>query len=292
MIESFFTPYESLPFHAQKVVVLAPHPDDEVLGCGGTLAQLSQQDDIQITVVILSQGEQQGPHPEARLEESRRAQAILGYSQLCAEALPDGAMATNTPLLEETITQYLAEYQPDLVFCPSIWEMHRDHRAVAEATLKVLSALSQASTAEAHLTQVAMYEVGRPLSCNRLVDITATLELKQSAIAQFQSQLAVQAYDRQVLGLNQFRSYTLPLNVMAAEAFHTVALPDIEAFLSQYHPDQVSEALYQANRRCHQLAQQSQATTAQLEALLHSRSWRWTSPLRTFLYKCRKVRKK
>jgi LmbE family N-acetylglucosaminyl deacetylase len=67
-----------------------------------------------------------------------------------------------------------------------------------------------------------MYEVGVPLQPNQLLDITNFWPRKKAAMACFNSQLAIQRYDKHINGLNIYRSYTLPPNVQAAEAYYLV----------------------------------------------------------------------
>jgi LmbE family N-acetylglucosaminyl deacetylase len=148
---------------------------------------------------------------EAREAETRTAAQVLG----CAEPLfarhPDRHLPTGSALVAEIVAQVRAS-GADTVFAPSLWEVHPDHRVLAQAAIDAIQALGEGHT-------LVQYEVGVPLLPNVLVDITPVLGRKQRAMACFASQLAMQAYDRHVNALNVFRTYTLPASVLAAEGF-------------------------------------------------------------------------
>ncbi len=219
MSEGQHIPYaaSALPVpHARSVLVLAPHPDDETIGCGGSAA-LYAQAGIPVRALVMTDGSLWGAPPpgmgvvEAREAETRAAAQVLG----CAEPLfarhPDRHLPTGAVLVAEIVAQVRAS-GADTVFAPSLWEVHPDHRVLAEAAIDALEALGAG-----HI--LVPYAVGMPLLYNVLVDITPVLECKHKAMACFVSQLAMQAYDRHVNALNVFRTYTLPASVLAAEGF-------------------------------------------------------------------------
>lgn len=117
--------------------------------------------------------------------------------------MPDDALVDR---IHQAATGQAAQW----LLAPSPFEVHPDHRAVCVA------AIAAAATAQVRL---GFYEVGQPLMPGLLVDITSVLALKQAALACFQSQLAWQPYDEQILALNRYRAYTLGPAVTHAEAF-------------------------------------------------------------------------
>ena len=215
--EPDFIPYKAdLSFPTGPVLVLAPHPDDEVLGCTGAILQHVRSGD-RLRVMIATDSDYghflDGQSPVlARQQESRDAAKLLGYGEPEFWNYPDRSLAFQ-PELVERIASAIDAMQANLVYTPSLWEIHPDHYALASSVLRAVAQLSRPVT-------IAMYEVGMPLHPNRLLDITDVLDIKQQAIACFKSQLAMQAYDRHILALNQFRTYTLPASVRAAEAYH------------------------------------------------------------------------
>ena len=219
MSEGQHIPYaaSALPVpHASSVLVLAPHPDDETIGCGGSAA-LYGQAGIPVQALVMTDGSLWGEPPpgmgvvEAREGETRAAARVLGCAEPIFARHPDRHLSTGSALVAEIVAQVRVS-GADTVFAPSLWEVHPDHRVLAQVAIDAIQALGEGHT-------LVQYEVGMPLLPNVLVDITPVLECKQRAMACFASQLAMQAYDRHVNALNVFRTYTLPASVLAAEGF-------------------------------------------------------------------------
>lgn len=196
-----------------RVLVLAPHPDDEVFGCGGLLALLAA-DGAEIQVVIVTDGGygEFGKDKEIRKSESLAAAEILGYPPPKFWDLPAFHLRFDEQLVRR-VFDCIDGFKPNLVLAPSVWEVHPDHQALALATME---AARRGDRAGALLT----YEVGSPLQANVLIDVSSVQERKQSAMHRFQSQLAVQAFDRHIDGLNRYRTYSLARGAVAAEAYH------------------------------------------------------------------------
>jgi LmbE family N-acetylglucosaminyl deacetylase len=224
--ERALVPYEASRFAARRVLVLAPHPDDEVFGCGGALADLASRG-ATIDVLLVTDGAA-GASDDAgrraiaarRADESRAALALLGGGNVHEGGLPDRGLGARAEELERLVASWLAQAAPDLVFCPSPVETHPDHRAVAYALLAVARrpAPDPAAAALARAT-VAFVEISQPFRPNFLVDVTRVLERKRKAVGVFASQAAERDYAAFVAGLNAFRTMTLPPGSEAAEAF-------------------------------------------------------------------------
>lgn len=198
---------------AQSVVVLAPHPDDEVFGCGGAIAEHVRQN-VPVHVIILTDGARAGD-PVLRAHESQQAARILGCNAPEFWDLPDRTLHCNESLLHRLI-ETLRQYSADLVYAPSPWEVHPDHRQTCMLAMQAV----QRHSAPARL---AFYEVGAPLRPNVLLDISLHQQTKQAAMRCFASQLARQDYARHVTALNTYRTYTLPPQALAAEAYWLVS---------------------------------------------------------------------
>ena len=224
--ERALVPYEASRFDARRVLVLAPHPDDEVFGCGGALADLASRG-ATIDVLLVTDGAA-GASDDAgrraiaarRADESRAALLHLGGAAVHEGGLPDRGLGARADELEQLVASWLAQVAPDLVFCPSPVETHPDHRAVACALLAVARRPARDFGAAA-LTRatVAFVEISQPFRPNFLVDITTVLERKRKAVGAFVSQANERDYAAFVDGLNAFRTMTLPPGSAAAEAF-------------------------------------------------------------------------
>jgi GT2 family glycosyltransferase/LmbE family N-acetylglucosaminyl deacetylase len=246
--EELMVPTQAVVPEADRVLVFAPHPDDEVFGCGGTLAALLSSG-ASVKIIVLTGGEDQvGDCDGSRQVESCKAAEIIGYAKPDFWSFCDRQLL-KTASLKERMRGAIEEFEPNLVFAPSIWEVHPDHRATAQFAAESIQML-------ANDIELWMYEVGQPLSCNRLVDITEFRDIKSAAMAQFQSQLEFQLYNDQIEGLNRYRTYTLPKRVIAAEAFYVVPASAIGLMLGCTQPDFLSDKVSIAEQKL-ELARQN-----------------------------------
>jgi hypothetical protein len=134
---------------------------------------------------------------------------VLQYGEPEFWALPDRTLLQQPDLVERFVQKILST-QTDLIYAPSPWEIHPDHRRTASAAIEAASRTG---------SRLAFYEVGCPLPPNLLLDITPYVDAKKKAMLCFASQLQQQDYDRHIAALNQYRTYTLSREVAAAEAY-------------------------------------------------------------------------
>jgi len=225
MNESDLIPYTpTLKISAYKVLVLAPHPDDEIFGCAGAIAS-HLKNGASVSVHVLTEGSLQGVK-DVRVQESVDAAGVLGYGQPVFWSEPDRSLIACDRLVTR-LTNLLTEQQIDLLYAPSPWEIHPDHR---QASWLAIEALRRTDG----LCRIAFYEVGSALRPNVLLDITEYVDLKQKAMACFKSQMFFQPYAEQVSALNKFRTYTLPPTVKSAEAFLLLTYAELASFSASY----------------------------------------------------------
>lgn len=210
----------------EKVLVLAPHMDDEVIGCGGTLAKHAARG-ADITVVFLTDGGAgaavQGARgsstalTETRTAEAQGAMAALGIRHSMFLGAEDGHLKS-TAALAAKLRTVLTENRFDLVYLPFFLEEHPDHRATSALLL-------DAADTTGLNPQCLAYEVWTPLFPNCLVNIDETLERKRSALEHYRSQLADVDYAHTQFGLNAYRSAAfLGGRCRYAEAFCSLPL--------------------------------------------------------------------
>lgn len=217
-METRLTPYQASPLiECTAALVFAPHPDDEALGCGGLLCAYKAAG-IPVTAVIVTSGDH-GEHGKAgadvREQESRAAADFLGIAKLIFWREPDRGVAYNERIIAAA-QQAILDSNADLIIAPSTSEIHPDHRATAWIAIEAARRL----VAAGRNLRVALYEIGAPLPrVNVLVDITAHEATKKNAVGCYTSQLAISRYDELIMGLNRFRSYTLPAQTRFAEAY-------------------------------------------------------------------------
>ncbi len=202
----------NLPAHP-RILVLAPHPDDEVFGCGGLLALLAASG-ASISVHVITDGGygKFGQDKEARKRESHAAAALLGYPAPRFWELPDQGLRLDDALIAR-LRGEIEAHLPHLILCPSLWEVHPDHLTLAHGVI-------EAARGTPYSARILFYEVGTPMPTTALiVDISPVADRKQAAMQCFASQLAIQDYDRHIEGLNTYRTYTLDKEATRAEGY-------------------------------------------------------------------------
>lgn len=204
-------------FDDGPVLAIAPHMDDEVVGCGGALRRHVLAG-ARVTVVFLTDGARGNAElapepglPERRRAESRRAAEILGTHELVFLDRPDGALEADDALAGE-LAGLLARTRPALVYLPSLLDTHEDHWV---SCLALRAALERGDLRP----RLRQYEVWSPLIANAVVDLTPVLQEKRRALEQFESQLPHLDLVRLALGLGQYRSIHLDGGRGHAEAF-------------------------------------------------------------------------
>ena len=191
-----------------KVLVVAPHMDDEVIGPGGTLA-LHRERGSEIHVVFCAAGA--NPEVDAtRTREARACAELMGFIDLRWLGFPEGEMSLHEAAVGQALAQIIDEIRPEVVFVPYPTDHHRDHTATAFA-------LAEAINASGWCGMVWCFEVWSPLWPNTAVDISSVVDVKRAAIALHESQTAGLHYTDGALGLNRYRS--LRVYVDYAEAF-------------------------------------------------------------------------
>jgi LmbE family N-acetylglucosaminyl deacetylase len=198
---------------ARRVLVFAPHPDDEVLGCGGTLALLAAH--CAVRVVLVTDGSGGGALP-AEIGPRRRAEwvqslALLGIEDVAFMDLPDGQVWPEAQT-QRQISQAVQAFAPDWVFAPGMTDYHRDHMAIAQ--------MVHLACLDAHSVQcVLSYEIWAPVWATHVVDITAVVGRKRAALLAQSTSLQYGNYLQAIEGLNVYRGLYLSRPDAAAEAF-------------------------------------------------------------------------
>jgi len=187
----------------KRVLVLAPHPDDEAIGCGGTLRWHVEEHD-HVEVIFLTSGDKgvRGRQPaqatHLRENEARAAAKILGYRRLEFWREPDGGLRATAALMER-LRNKIDRFKPHMLYVPHAAEMHSDHRAAARLVRRVLRHVVKPP-------EVRFYEVWTPLQqIDHVQDISAQIRTKVAAMRAHKSQCAIMRFDDSALGLARYR---------------------------------------------------------------------------------------
>lgn len=188
-----------------NILVIAPHPDDESIGCGGAASLHVQRGDT-VNAVFLTSGElglKEFAREKAwaiREAEARGACQVLGVRDSQFLRLPDWMMGDDIGGAAAKLTPLLRQFAPELIYVPHPGEWHPDHKA----SLPVLRAALQTS----HIAEPKLrgYEVWTPISEYQHVEnISHVMPRKLRALRKHASQLKEWDYVRAIKGLNEYR---------------------------------------------------------------------------------------
>ena len=223
---------------AKRILVIAPHPDDEILGPGGTLIDAIRRG-ARVRVVYLTQGKA-AEAATLRQEAMRVAQAV-GYETRFLDYY-SRQLPLDSPLLG-ALRHEIDAFAAEALMLPFLSDDHDDHRRASH----LLWLSHKARPLSANL-EVWAYQVYSALIPNVVVDISHVVQDKRNAIAMWQSQAANRDWAHFALGLNAFNSRFLPASSAArhAEAFFVLPAPDYCEFCEPYF-DSDPAAVYYAS---------------------------------------------
>ncbi|MDY7095693.1 MAG: PIG-L family deacetylase [Acidobacteriota bacterium] len=219
---------------ARRALVIAPHYDDEVLGCGGLLASwLEAGAEVQVLFLTDAAGGTEEVEDAADYSATRRreAEAVaeeLGWSVAGHLGLPDGALSARLDEVAEHLRQALLDHRPDALLVPSPLEASEDHRAAFAALHRLLSPLRTGDELmeQAADLRVLVYEINHPFYPELLVDVGPWVPALERAMGLYASQQQRHDYLAAALGLRRFRTLTLKPEVRAAEGYIELRLVD------------------------------------------------------------------
>lgn len=201
------------------IVVLAPHPDDEAIGCGGLL-RLAADLGTRTVIAYLTSGQAGIPGCSAaeaariREKEAEAAASVLGIARLVFLRARDAELAADGPAIAPRLAALLGEEAPTDIYLPHPEDEHRDHRAVAPLLRHCLPAFLD--------PVLHGFEIWSPLVWpEEVVDISAVIDAKLTAIRCHASQVGTLRYDLAAEGLAAYRG-ALAGGCRYAEAFSFV----------------------------------------------------------------------
>jgi LmbE family N-acetylglucosaminyl deacetylase len=220
------------------VLVIAAHPDDEVLGCGGTIARLARKGH-DVYIAILGEGvtsryqqREQADHAliEALCARSRQVAELLGARDLFLYNLPDNRFDT-VPLLDviKIVEELVVRLQPRVIYTHHGGDLNIDHLVVHRAVLTATRPVAGCPVREIYAFEVPsstewafeqFYPTFRP---NVFVDTSTSLETKVQAMALYESEARPFPHPRSPEALRAIaRRWGSAVGVEAAEAFELV----------------------------------------------------------------------
>ena len=194
-----------------KVMVIAVHPDDETLGCGGSLLRLGEMGK-ELAWVIVTTTENSTifskEYTEKRRGEIDRVKNAYGFTK--TYQLPfEAGMLEETPKINvvKAINEAVRDFQPDTIFLPFPWDIHKEHQVTFEASMActksfrnpfvkrviLMETLSETDFAPAHVVN--------PFNPNLFVDISKQIEGKLEVMKVFESEVLPHPFPRSIESL-------------------------------------------------------------------------------------------
>jgi LmbE family N-acetylglucosaminyl deacetylase len=188
---------------AATVLVVSPHPDDDVLGVGGTMALLADAGQAVYAVYMTDGASPEDPLAGRRRREAISALRVVGgrggyFLRMTGDDVRRRAMRAEAVRRMRAVLDGLA---PGAVYCPAPFERHPTHIATASVTIE---ALRRGPTPAGELWGYSVWSGMAGLPGTRTVDITAVAGRKRRAIAKHASQLQIKPYHRGMLGRNRY----------------------------------------------------------------------------------------
>jgi LmbE family N-acetylglucosaminyl deacetylase len=277
---------------AARALVLAPHFDDEVLGCGGLLCRLAAAGS-EVRLVFLTDGSggveeigDRAHYAARRAGEAAQVAELLGCASVVFAGLRDGALAEARSEAARVIRRELLAERPNLVLVPSPLEVSADHRAAFAA---LHDALSGSAAPLAELRQelgVWLYEVNHPGYPDLLIDVSDCRGTLERAMAIYASQEERHPYLRAALGLRQFRTHTLSPAVELAEGYRCLTAADFAARDLAALVAEVGGSVPELEETVRRTYGEIERLNGQIRAMEATRAWRlhrWVERLRSAL---------
>jgi N-acetylglucosamine malate deacetylase 1 len=140
-----------------KILIIAPHMDDEVLGCGGTIVKHAKNGDI-VSVIIMANRAYNHIYDKMKIsrDQSRSlmSKEILGYKDIYFLGFNDERLYENLQEMIIALEKCLESYSPDMVYIPFRGDNNQDHRSVFDAARVAIR-----PSATPMIKRVLMYEV-------------------------------------------------------------------------------------------------------------------------------------
>jgi len=218
----------------KNVLVFAAHPDDELLGLGGTVRRLANEG-VTVRAVIMAEGitsrsdtrDQADKNELAELkEDAQKAAEIVGYKSIEFCGLPDNRM-DGMELLDviKIVSKYVEKYHPDTIFTHHHGDLNIDHRITCEAVLTACRPVGDYCVKRIYAFETPSssewnYNYSESFTPNVYFDVTDTLEAKVKGMACYRTESTSYPHPRSAEGLRSLgKTRGTNVGFKMAEAF-------------------------------------------------------------------------
>lgn len=218
----------------KKILVIAAHPDDEILGCGGTIAKHSNDGDI-VNVLLLGSGIK-SRKIESGLEQkqleilgksSLNANKLLGVKNIFFEDFPDNELDSVSRLsVVRILESYIEKIKPEIIYTHHFSDLNIDHKRISESVLIASRPIPGQLVKKILFFEVASstnWNFGlnnQNFNPNYFVDISEFLDLKLNALEFYKMEMREYPHSRSIKSLKSLALWRgSSIGVYAAEAF-------------------------------------------------------------------------
>lgn len=220
----------------KRILIIAAHPDDEILGCGATAARFTKEGADVFTIIL---GEGVTSRDDVRDREKREheikqlkkhiheANQIIGVKDVFVFDFPDNRF-DSVPLLDivKTVEQVKSKIRPDIVFTHYEKDLNIDHQITYHAVLTATRPMPGETVKELYSFEIlSSTEWNYPLSFNPdcFYDITKTLDIKIAAMEAYPGELRPDPHPRSIEGIRLCaKNWGMKTGVPYAEAFKSI----------------------------------------------------------------------
>ena len=220
----------------KKILIVAAHPDDEVLGCFGTVARLIQEGYEAYTLIL---GEGKTSRDEERQVDNRKddiailnceikdANDVIGIKNVFVESFPDNRF-DSVDLLDiiKVISKVKEEVQPDIIFTHYEYDLNVDHQVTYQAVITATRPMENECVKEIYSFEIlSSTEWNYPLSFapDTFYEIDTTLDLKIEAMHKYTSELCDYPHPRSLEGITLNAKYQgMRVGKKYVEAFKSI----------------------------------------------------------------------
>ena len=222
----------------KKILIVASHPDDEVLGCFGTVARLIKEG-YEAYTLILGEGktsrdvervlENKKDEIEILNTEIQKANDIIGIKKVFVESFPDNRFDSIDLLdIVKVVSKVKEDVQPDIIFTHFENDLNIDHRITYQAVLTATRPMKDESVKEIYSFEIlSSTEWNYPLSFSpdTFFDISDTINLKLEAMKKYNSELCEYPHPRSLEGIELNAKYQgMRVGKKYVEAFKSVRI--------------------------------------------------------------------
>ncbi len=221
----------------KKILVIAAHPDDEVLGCGGTIAKLIKEKNYEAYSLILGEGitsrdDKRSEEKRCReitnlKEHAKKANTILGVKKVFYHDFPDNRFDTVTFLdIVKVIEKIKNKIKPNIVFTHYEKDLNIDHQITYKAVITATRPMKEESVKEAYSFEIpSSTEWSYPISFspNIFYDISETIDTKLKSLEEYKTELKKYPHPRSLEGVKLIaKNRGMEVGLNYAEAFKCV----------------------------------------------------------------------